>query len=303
MDVKTGLAIPPDLLIGTSSWSSTDWFGSFYPEHTDSGEMIRVYSSRLPTVEIDSTWYHMPNQKLVEAWKSKTPDGFIFSAKVPKVISHDKYMEGCEAEINEFVAAMSGLEDKLGPMILQFPYVAKGKDAHEYETGEDFVRRLSAFVHLLPKEFKWGIEIRNARWVQPRLLDILQHHNISLVFIDYYTMDPLPKLAARNDVFTSSFIYVRFLGNRNEIESAVKKAREDGLRSNDWGSLLVDRSAQMQKWIPPIKQQLAKGIPVYVYFNNHYAGYAPGSVELFKKLFRGEPEEREGKEGLLPLRG
>jgi len=247
--------------------------------------MIRVYSSKLSTVEIDSTWYRMPSRQMIETWKSKTPDGFIFSAKVPKTISHDKYLEGCEAELNEFMSVMSGLEERLGPLILQFPYIAKRKDPQEYQTGSDFVRRLKAFVHLLPKEFRWGIEVRNSRWIQPPLLDILRSRDISLVFIDYYTMDPLPKLAHRTEVFTAPFIYVRFLGNRKEMDSAVKQAEDAGLRKRDWESLIKDRSEQMQMWIPPIKNMLARGIPAYVYFNNHYAGYAPGSVELFERLF------------------
>jgi uncharacterized protein YecE (DUF72 family) len=279
------IGFPPNLLVGTSSWSSPDWCGSFYPDQIEPGEMIHVYSSKLATVEIDATWYRMPSPKMVETWKSKTPDGFIFSAKVPRIISHDKYLEGCEAELNEFISVMSGLGERLGPMILQFPYMAKGKDAQEYKTGADFIRRLKRFIQLLPSEFKWGIEIRNSLWVQPPLLDILRSRGISLVFIDYYTMDPLPKLAHRSEVFTAPFVYLRFLGNRKEMDAAVELAQKSGLRKRDFESILKDRTGQMMAWVPPIKQLLGKGIPVYVYFNNHYAGYAPGSVELFKKLF------------------
>jgi uncharacterized protein YecE (DUF72 family) len=217
---------PDNLFVGTSSWSSMYWCGTFYSDSIEPGEMIREYSNKLPTVEIDSTWYHMPGVKTVESWKTKTPDGFVFSAKVPKVISHDKYPVDCEAELNQFVSVMANLGEKLGPLILQFPYVAKGKDAEEYRTGSEFIRRLKGFVNPLPGEFRWGIEIRNSLWVKPPLLDILRSRDISLVFIDYYAMDPPPQNA-----------------------------------------------------------------PVYVYFNNHYAGYAPGSVELFGKLFNaGDPE-------------
>jgi uncharacterized protein YecE (DUF72 family) len=279
---------PPNLLVGTSSWSSPDWCGTFYPDSTEPGEMIRIYANKLPTVEIDTTWYRMPSREMVGSWKAKTPDGFIFSAKVPKIISHEKYLEDCEAELNQFVSVMSHLEEKLGPLILQFPYVAKGKDPEEYRTGADFIRRLKGFVDLLPREFKWGIEIRNSLWVQPPLLDILRSRDISLVFIDYYTMDPLPKLAQRSEVFTAPFVYLRFLGNRKEMDGAVKQAQDAGLRKHAFESLLKDRTGQMKAWIAPIKNMLAKGTPVYAYFNNHYAGYAPGSVELFGKLFNAD---------------
>lgn len=276
---------PPNLHVGTSSWSSPDWCGSFYPDSVDPGEMIRAYSEKLRTVEVDSTWYRTPSRKTVESWKTKTPAGFIFSAKVPRVISHDKYLEGCEAELKEFISVMSGLGERLGPMILQFPYVAKGKDPQEYRTGEDFVRRLKGFLPLLPSGFRWGIEIRNPLWIRPPLLDLLRGRSVSLVFIDYYTMDPLPKLAARDEVFTSSFVYVRFLGHRRQMDSAIGRAQAAGVRRRPFESLLLDRTREMRAWIPPLKALLAKAFEIYVYFNNHYAGYAPGSVELFDRLF------------------
>jgi uncharacterized protein YecE (DUF72 family) len=276
---------PPTLLVGTSSWSSQDWCGTFYPESIEPGDMIRVYSSQLNTVEIDATWHHMPNMKMVEAWKARTPEGFIFSAKVPKVISHEKYMEDCGAELNEFLFVMSRLGDKLGPLVLQFPYVAKRKDPAEYETGAEFIRRLKGFIGLLPEEFQWGVEIRNSKWIGPPLLDVLRSRDISLVFIDYYTMDPLHKLTHLEGIYTAPFVYVRFLGNHQAADSAVKQARKEGKRKRDWESLIYDRSAQMKLWIPPLRDLAVKKIPTYVYFNNHYAGYAPGSVELFAKLF------------------
>jgi len=279
------LDLPSNLLVGTSSWSCADWCGTFYPESIEPGEMIKAYASQLQTVEIDATWHHMPNSRMVDAWKARTPESFTFSAKVPKTITHEKYLEGCEDDLNEFVSVMSRLEGRLGPLILQFPYVAKGKDPKEYETGAEFIRRLERFVRLLPQEFKWGIEIRNSKWVGPKLLDILRRGKITLVFIDYYTMDPLPKLADKKDIFTAPFVYVRFLGNHREMDAAVKQARRRGERRRDWESLIKDRTDAMKRWINPIRLLISQGVPVYVYFNNHYAGYAPGSVELFERLY------------------
>jgi uncharacterized protein YecE (DUF72 family) len=277
--------LPDNLRVGTSSWSCQDWCGSFYPETLEPGEMIRIYSGKLRTVEIDATWYSMPSAKTVEAWKARTPDGFIFSAKVPRAISHEKYLEDCAGELRQFLSAMSRLEDKLGPLILQFPYIAKAKDPEEYKRGADFIRRLKGFSTLLPREFKWGVEIRNSKWLQPALLDILRSREIALVFIDYYTMDPLPKLIQREDLRTAPFTYIRFLGNHKEMDAAVRKAREDGIRKRDWESLLKDRSAQIRACIPALQEIVKKKISTYIYFNNHYAGYAPGSVELFTKLY------------------
>ena len=282
------LRFPPNLRVGTSSWSTTDWCGTFYPESIEPADMIAAYARQLSTVEIDSTWYRMPSRSMVDAWNARTPAGFVFSAKVPRVISHEKYLEDCEAEVNEFVSAMSRLGDKLGPLVLQFPYVAKGKDPEEYATGAQFLARLKKFAGLLPAGFQWAIEIRNSKWVRPELLDVLHQRGISLVFIDYYTMDPLPKLAHRREVFTAPFVYIRFLGNHKEMDAAVQRARAEGTRKSDWDSLLVDRTGPMRYWIPAIRDLAARDVPIYVYFNNHFAGYAPGSVELFSRLWNAD---------------
>jgi uncharacterized protein YecE (DUF72 family) len=282
---ETQLQFPEYLHVGTSSWSSLDWRGHFYPASIEPGEMISSYASRLSTVEIDSTWYRMPSQAMVDAWNHRTPEGFIFSAKVPRVISHDKYLEGCEDDLGQFVTIMSRLGKKLGPMVLQFPYVAKGKDPDEYARGADFLRRLKNFVCILPEGFQWAVEIRNATWIRTELLDTLRSRGISLVFIDYYTMDPLPKLALKEGVFTAPFAYIRFLGNHKQMDQAVEKARAEGRRKSDWESLLVDRTAQIKHWLPAIRDLVAREVPTYIYFNNHYAGYAPGSVELFSELW------------------
>lgn len=297
------VSFPGNLLVGTSSWSSQDWCGSFYPESIQGGEMISVYSQKLRTVEIDSTWHAMPTRTMVEAWRTRTSDGFIFAAKVPKVISHEKYMVDCEPELRQFISVISRLGDKLGPLVLQFPYVAKGKDPHEYQTGADFLARLRKFVDLLPGEFQWGVEIRNSKWLGAELLDTLREKRISLIFIDYYTMDPLPKLAHRPEVFTAPFVYIRFLGNHRQMDEAVRAAREEGKRKRDWESLLIDRAEQMRAWVDPIRQAVRRGTPVYVYFNNHYAGYAPGSVELFSALYNEPPQAAQEMAGdVFPAR-
>lgn len=106
-------------------------------------------------MEIDSTWYRSPSHRTVEAWAEKVTGGFVFSAKVPKTITHDRYLEGCDAERVQFLKAMDRLGEKKGPLLFQFPYVAKGKDADEYRTGDDFRRRLAAFLPELPADGRY----------------------------------------------------------------------------------------------------------------------------------------------------
>lgn len=105
-------------------------------------------------------------------------------------------------------------------------------------------------------------------------------------------MDPLYRLAHRKEVFTAPFTYVRFLGNRKQIEDAVRKARRENRRGRDWESLIFDRTEQVKRWIPPLLDLAKFNIPTYVYFNNHYAGFAPGSVELFGRLLAASGSQR-----------
>jgi len=109
-------SLPSNLFVGTSSWSSRDWCGSFYPDAIEPGQMIAYYAGEYRTVEIDSTWHYMPNQAMVNAWRERTPAGFVFSAKVPKVISHEKYLEDCEEDLNRclFQQPLRRLRPRIG---------------------------------------------------------------------------------------------------------------------------------------------------------------------------------------------
>lgn len=281
------LDFPPNLHVGTSSWSSKDWYDIFYPRSIRPEEFIAYYARHFDTVEIDSTWHHMPSANMVEAWDSRTPEGFVFAAKVPKIITHEKYLVDCQAEMNQFLRTMERLGSKLGPLLFQFPYFAKGKDAHEYETGEDFIRRLEPFLDELPSGFRYVVEIRNPHWINPRLLDRLRKQKTALALISYYTMPSLDKLMPRMDVNTTDFAYIRFLGHHNQMESLIEKLVREGKKAEGtWDELLVDRSKEMRQWTPAIAELVAKNIPVYVYFNNHYAGFALGSIKLFAEVWR-----------------
>ena len=135
-------ALPPALRVGTSSFSSKDWRGVFYPERLQPRDYLGHYAGVFPTVEIDATWHALPAPSTVRGWAERTPADFVISLKVPKTITHERYLEDCAAEWTRFLRLLEPLGEKRGPLLFQFPYVAKGKDAREYESGEDFRRRL-----------------------------------------------------------------------------------------------------------------------------------------------------------------
>ena len=123
--VQEGL--PAQLFLGTTSWSNADWEGLIYPEGCAAADYIEHYAKVFGSVEIDSTWYRVPTPKAIEGWLRRTPPHFRFTAKIPRVISHEKMLVDCMGEMEEFLDAMAPLGERLGPLLMQFPYIARGR--------------------------------------------------------------------------------------------------------------------------------------------------------------------------------
>jgi uncharacterized protein YecE (DUF72 family) len=261
----------PHLRLGTSSWSSQDWVGPFYPPGTTPADFLGAYSQHFDTVEVDSTYYRIPSESMVRNWRDRTPPGFTFAAKFPQVITHEKILRDCREDLAEFLSTMSLLDDRLGPLLLQFPYFNK----QAFARSEDFLERLVPFLEELPGGFQYALEVRNKYWVNARLLDILRNKRVALALIDHPWMTPISQLVSKLDVITADFAYVRWLGDRKGIEE----------QTLHWDRTIIDRENEMHIWIPIIRQILKRGIPVMGYFNNHYAGFGPGSIELFGKVW------------------
>jgi uncharacterized protein YecE (DUF72 family) len=277
--------LPPSLLLGASSWSWPDWRGLVYSEGCKEKDFIGEYARTFSTVEIDSTFYRSPPAAMVKAWDERTPPGFLFSAKVPQSITHEKYLVGCREETAGFLDAMAVLGPKLGALVFQFQYVAKGKDPEEYRTGAEFRKRLAAFLAELPKGFRYAVEVRNRTWLVPDFLGLLADHGVALVLSDYYTMPGLPDLEGKIDPVTAGFAYIRFLGDRRKLDELVAKKKAADPEARDFDEVLVDRSREMSAWVPAISRLLDRRIDIFAYFNNHYAGCAPGSIDLFARMW------------------
>ena len=261
-----------NLLLGTSSWSSEDWVGVFYPPGTAAAGYLAEYAKHFGTVEVDATFYRTPSPSMVKNWRDRTPPGFLFAAKLPRTITHDKVLEDCSAELKEFLGVMDLLGDKLGPLLFQFPYFNK----QAFAKADDFLSRLEPFLARLPAGYSYAVELRNKSWIGPRLLNLLRKKMIALALIDHPWMTPISQLAGKFDPVTADFAYIRWLGDRKGIEEKTKH----------WDRILVDREREMEIWIAEIRKLLARRIRVYGYFNNHYAGFAPGSITLFQQVWK-----------------
>src|SRR6266404_793625 len=171
----------PNLYLGTSAFTAAGWQGSFYPKGMQPREYLSHYAKTFRTVEIDSTFYGTPSASTVTAWNEKTPDDFVFAAKVPRVITHEKVLVDCKPEFDEFIDRMKLLGEKLGPLVLQFPYFSKS----EFKSVNEFLPRLRLFlkrINEMPNKFV--VEIRNKSWLDERFADVLREYNVALALTD-----------------------------------------------------------------------------------------------------------------------
>src|SRR5438132_1050321 len=103
----------PPILLGTSSFTATGWQGSFYPKGLRPADYLSYYAQHFDTVEIDSTFYAAPNVSVVRSWNAKTPEGFLFAAKVPQEITHKRVLKDCDEECKILLTTMKGLDEEL----------------------------------------------------------------------------------------------------------------------------------------------------------------------------------------------
>jgi uncharacterized protein YecE (DUF72 family) len=266
----------PPILLGTSSFTATGWEGSFYPKGMRCADYLAFYAEHFHTVEVDSTFYACPSAHTVSNWASRTPEGFIFSVKVPQTITHEKVLVDCGAELKQFLDTMDILGTKLGPIVFQFPFFSRSafRDRHE------FLDRLVPFLRTLPVDRKFAIEIRNRAWLGAELANLLRDERIALVLQDRSLMPSPSELEF--DPITTDWTYVRWLGDRKSIEQ----------QTVTWDKTVVDRTSELRSWVDYCYPTIKRGVLIYAYANNHYAGHAPATIEQFRSLWRdkGLPE-------------
>ena len=158
------------LLPGTSGFSYKEWVGEFYPDKLPAKEMLRYYATRLPTVEINNTFYRMPNAAAIQGWRAQVPDTFRFAIKAPRRITHSKRLKDCANEIGFLFAALAGLGESFGSLLVQLPPYAK-VDAPTLE----------AFLRELPGGCRPAFEFRHDSWFVPEVYELLRNRNAALV--------------------------------------------------------------------------------------------------------------------------
>ena len=247
------MSLDDKLRVGCSGWSYQDWVGPFYPKETQPKEFLKLYSSVFNAVEIDSSFYRIPNQFMISRWKKNTPDGFLFTAKFPKKITHDAKLRNVSDTLSYLYRVFGGLGEKLGPLIVQLP------PSFKYEKGLPVLQK---FISELNENFRHAIEFRHDSWFRSDVYSLLEKYSISFCWsITQYTETPAE--------VTANFIYSRMVGDRSITQfTGIQK----------------DRSEQMKKMEKAIEGAIDSVDQAFVFFNNHFAGFGPESVNEFRRL-------------------
>ena len=208
-------------------------------------------------MSFDTTFYAIPRLSTIAGWRERTPAGFRFAAKFPQTITHEKGLANCADDALAFVDAMSALDQKLGPLLLQMPP----------SWGAGALDTLASFLPDLPSGFRYALEVRHRSWLTkdtlPKLLGLLQKHAVALCLVQHAWMPVL-------DEVTAPFVYIRWLGRREDIPD------------DDFSHVRINRDVQFDSWSEQIKGYLKAGVAVYGYFNNHYQGHSPASVRAMQ---------------------
>lgn len=183
-----------DVRIGCSGWSYKDWRGPFYPPEVKVRDQLRFYASQFDTAEINASFYRLPTQKAVAAWREAVPDGFLFAWKASRYLTHNKKLNDPEESLDLIVGRMAPLGDRFGPILFQLPpSLSLNRE------------RLAHFLDLLPKGRRCTIEFRHPSWYAPEVFRLLEAHDVALCVSDHHDA-PSPWEA------TASFVYVRAHG-------------------------------------------------------------------------------------------
>ena len=236
-------------MIGCSGFLYDHWRGNFYPEDLSKRSWLEYYSKQFSTVELNVTFYRLPDRETFAKWYLSTPEGFIFSLKGSRFITHVKKLKDCSEPIEAFFSRASVLKEKLGVILWQFP-----------PTFNLDVERLKEFLEALkPYGVRNTFEFRNKTWINKKVINLLQKENAALCTADFPEfLDKLP--------LTADFVYIRRHG-------------KDGSYATSYSTESLKSDAKF------IKAHLRQKKDVFIYFNNDAFGYAPkNAAELISLI-------------------
>jgi len=235
------------LHIGTSGWNYKHWRGAFYPEDLPTKDWQAYYMERFHTVEVNNTFYNLPEKETFKKWRDESPAAFLYSVKASRYITHMKKLKDPEKPVANFMDNVGMLGDKLGPVLFQLPPRWKLN-----------IGRLEGFLEALPENGRFAFEFRDDTWWDPSVYERLRQHNAAFCIFD---------LEGRQTpiICTADFAYIRLHGP----DGAYQGKYNDNALSG---------------WAAHIKDWIEKGLDVFCYFDNDENGYAAQNALRLKEM-------------------
>ena len=217
--------------IGTSGWSYKSWEKTFYPKDVPVSRHFNFYATQFPTVEINLTFYRLPTEEMVEGWRDKAPEGFLYAVKGSRFITHMKKLTNLDGSLDKFFDRIKPLKKRTAVILWQLPRFLK-HDLH----------RLEEFLKLLPGSYHHAVEFRHPSWIASGVFALLRQYDATHVSLSSQAM-PM------NLEVTSDLVYIRFHG----LEGGV---------AHDY------TRKELEPWAEYICNQARAGRRVFAYFNN-----------------------------------
>jgi uncharacterized protein YecE (DUF72 family) len=224
--------------IGCSGWQYKHWRGDFYPADLPAHQWFEHYAATFDTVEINNSFYRLPERHTFAAWARRAPPRFEFAVKASRFLTHMKKLKDPEEPIDRLFSRMSALKSHLGPVLYQLP---PGWTVN--------VERFQHFVRVLPDGVRHVVEFRDPSWYDPAICRLMRAHRVALCLHD------MPGSATGKHP-TSPFVYIRFHGSGTKYGGGYSDARLRG-------------------WAEWLNARRDEGCDVYAYFNNDIGGHAP----------------------------
>jgi len=283
----------PYLRLGTCSWKYDSWKGLIY----DQGKTYRPddyladYARFLNTVEVDQWFWSLfpgsvklPETRVVKRYAESVPDDFVFTVKAPNALTLTHYYAKEPNRefrgkpntffldigfLEEFLARLSPMGKKLGPVMFQFEYLNKQK----MPSKEAFFERFGEFVAVAPKGYQYAVEIRNPNYLSPAFFDFLKSHELGFVYLEGYFMPPIGQVFDRFKPETAPFQIIRLHGgDRAEIEAETGSV---------WDKIVEPRPEAIRAAVRITRHNKKSKTLTYVNLNNHFEGSAPLTIERF----------------------
>jgi uncharacterized protein YecE (DUF72 family) len=236
--------------VGCSGWQYKHWRDDFYPADLPQSRWFEHYAARFDTVEINNSFYRLPERATFASWARRAPMRFEFAVKASRFLTHMKKLRDPEEPIERLFSRMRGLGRHLGPVLYQLPPGWKVD-----------VERFRGFLRLLPRAARHVVEFREPSWYSREICELLERRGVALCLHD------MPG-SASGRLRVGPFVYVRF----------------HGAGSRYGGGYPAERLASWAGWL---NEQRAAGADVYAYFNNDVGGHAPRDAVTLRRALDG----------------